>query len=181
MKLENSVKTDVGEVILRERITAYLTKSGYRLSASQPSLIFQRGSMFGSLMSFSPKGWESNVTIDLSMLSEKTSQAAIVFDINTNGQWVTDKERVFWQMELNNLVDAISTGNVNISANTENASSAFSQNLMAFGLIIGLGIIMAIGGLVIWGTRNASLFSGLLGSVLGVLIAQRWLNFKIGD
>ncbi len=180
MKLENSIETDVSEVILRERITAYLTKSGYRLTTSQPPLNFQRGSMFGSLMSFSPKGWKSSVAINLSTLSEKTSQATIVFDINTTGQWVTDKERKFWQVELNNLVNAISTGNVDISTTTENANSALYQNLMAFGLIIGSAAIMTIGGAVIWGTRNASLFAGLLGIVLGVLIAQRWLNFKIG-
>jgi hypothetical protein len=102
-----------------------------------------------------------------------------VLDIITTGQLVTDKERLFWKAELDNLLQAVTLGSIETSATKENAKSALNQNLIAFVLIIGLGIIMAFGGLLIFGTRNASKFTGLLGIGLGILIAQRWLNFKI--
>jgi hypothetical protein len=179
MKLEHSLKTDVNEVILRERITTYLTKSGYRLVSSQPTLSFQRGSMLGSGMSFSPRSWKSEAVLGFSPVGEQTTQVSIMLDINTTGQWVTDKERKFWQVELDNLVQAVSSGNIDTGATTKNAKAALTQNLIALVLIIGLGLVMAIGGLLIFGTYNASLFTALLGIGLGFLIAQRWLNFKI--
>jgi len=180
MKLEQDLKTDISEAVLRERITAYLTKSGYRLVGSQPSLAFERGSTFGSLMSFSPQSWKSSVVFSFSPIAEQNTQAAIVLDINTTGQWVTEKESKFWQAELDSLVQAIFTGDMDMGATTENAKSALTQNLIALGLIFGLGIVMAVGGLLLFGTRIASSIMGLLGISLGVLIAQRWLNFKIG-
>lgn len=179
MKLEHSLKTDVSEAVLRERITTYLTQSGYRLVSSQPTLSFQRGSVFGSLMSYSPKSWKSNAVIDFSLVGEHAAQVSILLDINTTGQWVTDKERKFWKAELDNMVLAASSGNIDTSITTENAKSSLTQNLIAFVLIIGLAILMMICGLFIFGTSSASLFTGLLGLGLGLLIAHRWLNFKI--
>jgi hypothetical protein len=179
MKLEHNLNTDISEVVLRARITTYLTNSGFRLVSSQPDLAFRRGSLFGSVTSFSPRGWESVVVTRFSPTDEKMTQVAIVLQINTSGQWVTDKERKFWQAELDNLNQAISTGDIDVSATTENATSALIQNLTALLLMIGLGVVMAIGGLFVFGTYVASLFTGFLGFGLGFVIVQRWLGFRI--
>ena len=181
MKLEHSLNTDISEVVLRERITTYLTKSGYQLVSSQPGLAFRRGSLFGSVMSFSPRGWESAIMTNFSPSSEKTTQVTLVLQINTSGQWVTEKERKFWQAELDNLLRAISTGNTDMSPARDNAKAALAQNLAALVLVIGLGVVMAIGGLSVYGTYDAAVLSGFLGFVLGVLIAYQWLKVKIGD
>ncbi len=179
MQLEHSLKTGVSEVELRDRISAYLTKSGYRLVDTHPTLSFQRGSMFGSMMSFSPKGWKTVVVISFSPVGEQDMEVSIKYDIDTTYQLVVEKEHKFWDTELAKLVDAVSTGNVNTGTATEVAQSALKQNPMAFILIVGIVLIMAIVGTVIWRTTTAVWLMSFLGLILGAVIAVRLLKVKI--
>jgi hypothetical protein len=181
MKLEHSLNTVLDKDAMRDRITTHLIKSGYRASGSQTSLHFERGSLFGSWLSLSPRNWKSNVEIQLSAIQDGNTQADILFNIDATGQLVTRNEREFWEAELNNLVKAISIEDIDTNAVTETARSALTQNLIAFLLILVLATVMTCVGVVLSGANlNASILSGLFGMVLGFIIAGRWLHFKIG-
>jgi len=180
MKLECSICAKVSENIVRDRVIAYFTKADYTLGTSQSHLAYQRGSGLGSLVSFSPRGWKVNATIQITSSSDQLTQVAVTFDINTTGQWVTESERRFWQSEFDDLEKAIQTGDMDISASTRKAQSSLMQNLLACALIIGSTIVLAIVADLLFNSRTALNVGEAVGLALGFLISQRWLKFRIG-
>lgn len=176
MKLEHMiVVSETGKVVTNRAIT-WLEKGGYKPVSTQPLLVYKRGSLFGSRTSFTPRGWECSVTIEVVPSSDQTTHVSICFDVNTSGQVVTQRERRFWDTELSGLQETINSGNIDTVASTEIAQSALSQNLMIILVIfifaVGLGIFAGIMSEDYW----PALFTVLIVAGVGLLIAGRWLS-----
>ncbi len=108
MKLVNSFVSGASEEVLRERMTDHLTKNGYRLVSSQPALTFQRGSRFGSMTAFTPRGWKATVVVGFTANIERETQVSVMLDVDTTGQLVLEREKKFWQSEFDAMVKAVS-------------------------------------------------------------------------
>jgi hypothetical protein len=177
MNLERTIATPESEDVVRERIASYLERAGYKRVGSQPSLTYERGSVLGSRTSFSPKGWQVKASIKLSRSSDHVTAASVSLDINTTGQSVTKKERLFWSNELDGLETEVQTGKVDVTSRSRAAQSALAQNLMAAAVMIGLPIALAVIARVLFESRFAYYTGVVLGLALGFVIAQKWLKF----
>jgi hypothetical protein len=93
----------------------YLENKGYKQRESIPNLVYERGSGCGSLLSFSTKKWKVAVTIQIHPNTDQLTNVVATFNINTTGQWVTKKERDFWEKELDDLVTSVNGFNAEIT------------------------------------------------------------------
>lgn len=78
------------------------------------------------------------------MPDDNQVKVVAVFAVNTTGQLVTDKERVFWDAEVDGLEVALCSGEVGPVTVTEVARSALSQNIVAAPVIRCLALVLAI-------------------------------------
>ena len=84
MKLERAITVEESRSTLEARTIAYLEQAGYKQVSSQTSIIYRRGSIFGTWLSFSPKSWQVQATTQI-VSSENTSDVSIKFDVDTHG------------------------------------------------------------------------------------------------
>lgn len=107
MQLEQTSVVPIDKRTVLANIATYLENKGYKRrdddSYSLTSLVYERGSTFGSATAFSPRRWKAVVTVQAQPLPEGQTQVNAVFDINTKGQVVIQKERDFWDQELKGL------------------------------------------------------------------------------
>ena len=178
MKLERTITVEESRSTLEARTIAYLEQAGYKQVSSQTSIIYRRGSIFGTWLSFSPKSWQVQATTQI-VSSEKTSDVSIKFDVNSTGQLITEKERNFWNTELDGLEVAIRSGNIDIKTSISQAQSSRSQNRLTSAIIMIVMVVFGMVGRVILGTRLGLLVGAALGAVTGFLIAGRWQKYKI--
>ncbi len=111
MNLERAFTVEADENTVRDRLIAFLEKSDYKRASSQPWQLYQRGSKLGSIIGFSPKDWQVNAKLETLSVSGQT-EVTIALDIDTTGQWVTEKERGFWHTELDNLEKSVLSCNI---------------------------------------------------------------------
>jgi hypothetical protein len=176
MKLERAIAVQESEATLQSRAVAYLEQAGYKQVSLRPSITFCRGSAFGSRTSFSPRGWQVQTTVRI-LPSDQTHNVSIKFDINSTGQLVTEKERSFWESELNELETSIRGGYIDLAGSTGQSQSSLHQNLKAVAVIIGLALVFGITALAVLGTRLGVEIGVALGFVIGYFIAKPWLKF----
>lgn len=180
MKLERAFMTQAGEVETWERITTFLLRAGYKQASLQPPWVYQRGSRWGSLLSFSPRGWKANVTIHLSPASNGATQVGVVLDVDTTGQWVTEKERLFWRSELGDLQASVCESNLDMTASADLARSSFWENIGGWAVTIALVIVLGLVGYALFASWIAGFVGGMLGLAIGILFIKGWLKAKIG-
>jgi len=73
MKLEKTVTINASEKVVLQRITRFMTQEGYRSSSDSNPFRFERGSALGSLISFNPKGWQTQAHVQLSVYAQYTN------------------------------------------------------------------------------------------------------------
>lgn len=181
MKLQRVISVEVDESTVRGRIEVFLERSGYKQMGSQPSLLYQRGSKLGSLASFSPKGWRVNAAIQTMPVSEQTTQVSITLNVDTTGQWVTEKENSFWKGELDALEASVRSGNTDVSVNDSLAQSSLLQNVYACAVIIGSAVVVAVGARLLFPIRLVFWGGWIIGALIGLVVVWRWLKVKRGD
>lgn len=178
MILTRTITTTESESEIRQRITKVFEILGYKQVDSEPLWVFRRGSVIGSFTSFSPKGWQVEARLEISAGSDQVTLVGVVVDINTTSQLVTDKERAYWDNEMTEIEAAILTGKVDMVPAARMAQTSLTQNLIAAVLIIGLMAALAVIGRMLFYSRFAMVAGGVVGLVLGFLIAYKWLNFE---
>ena len=183
MKLERTINAKESEGTVRDHVTSYFEKAGYKRVNSQPLLTYRRGSMFGSLLSFSPKGWQVQATIQTAPCPDQTTNVTIKLDIRTTGQLVTGKERSFWDSEMDGLEKAINSGYLDLVPSANQAHSSLFQNITAYLVIIGLTVVLTVIARLVFENRFVAYQGGLLGLFLGILFTWRWFSqpARVGD
>lgn len=176
MKLERSIQTSESKEIIYARIASYLDKTGYKQIDPQNPQLFMRGSVLGSILSFSPKGWQVKTTFEILVQSEQISSVSVNVDINTKGQVITERERLFWDNEIDGLEAAILTGRVEPVPANNAAKKSLKQNLTASALIIGLPILFFAVTLFLSDSTESACTGATFGVVLGVVVARIWLK-----
>jgi hypothetical protein len=179
MKLELNINSTDKEAIIKKRIITYFNKVGYKLNTSKSVLEFQRGSFLGTWLAFSPRGWDTTATVLFSSDSKKILKSSITYSIDTSGQLVTEKERLFWKRELEDLEKFASTGEVEESASIKHSNSAIIQNLLANLLNFLVIILFVLIGIFVFKTYLATILMLVLGVVVGVILMISGLKIKI--
>jgi hypothetical protein len=178
MKIERTFTADAGEAIALEHAVTFLRQSGYKQVSSGPFLVFQRGSALGSFISPNPKSWKAKATIQvIPDVNQVKSVAVLTFDIT--GQFVTGKERAFWDNEVNDLEAAIHIGKVTPLTGSKIARSALRQNIAAAVSFLSLVLVLAITARCMFDSRLAYYIGGIFGVVLGLVITRIWIRWKI--
>ena len=177
MEFKRTFAVDQDAEVLRERLETFFQHAGYQPDDSQPSLVYKRGSRLGSFVSFSPKGWQVTATVQMGPASADSTDVDVTFAVNTSEQWLTEKERSFWEGELDSLETAVQTGDINVESIAGTDAPALWQNLVAGVLILVLAVGLAVIVRLLTDSRALFFAAGAFGLWLGYKIAQRWLKF----
>ncbi len=177
MKLERSITVSEKIDIIRDRIDAYLNEVGYKQVRVQPDLLYQRGSLLGSLMSFTPKGWQAKANIQVLETSDNAINVVLDIDVNTTGQLVTEKERGFWNLELENFEKAVLSGISSIKEVSGSEKKIIKENLVVAAVFFFLAFFIVIIANLFLEKRLALWVGIFVGLALGFIIAKRWLKF----
>ena len=179
MKFERSLTAPISPDTARDRMTACFLAAGFQPGASSSaSLLYRRGSRWGSIASVNPEDWLATAEIGVQAGPGSSTILAVTLEVNTALQWVTEKQRTFWQSELKSLETALQTEAASRAPVEQARQAALFQTLKA-NLAILLATLLA--GALFYGIfqRPAALIPGLaLGMFLGVTAADRLLKFQ---
>lgn len=107
MRLEQTFVAPKDQQTVLANIATYLENKGYKRREEEiyapSSLVYERGSKFGSMTGFSPKRWRVVANVQAQPNPAGGTQVTAVFDVNTTGQVVVQRERDFWDKELAGL------------------------------------------------------------------------------
>ena len=73
-------------------VRRFLEAAGYRKVSEKP-LVYRRGSLYGTWMSFTPSRWATRAAVDLRMVRPGQTAVIVRLHVNDTGQSVTDAER----------------------------------------------------------------------------------------
>jgi hypothetical protein len=95
MKLKYFVNTPISEIIVRQRVIDFFTRNGYKQQSDSAdgNLLFQRGSMWGTLTSFDPRRWACILNLII-------KQEAALSSINIAAEISTDPTEKRFAAEL---------------------------------------------------------------------------------
>ena len=107
MRLERVIASESNESTVRERVAAYFALSGYSPLASEPHLMsYQRGKFF----TLTAKGCKTNAVIHFFEGADQKTQVTVTIEIDTTGQWVTERERKYWQQQMDDIEHVVLKG-----------------------------------------------------------------------
>jgi len=145
MELSRAFEVSVPEEIALTRMKTYLDQAGYRPS-SPTRVSYQRGPLLGSRLSFSPRGWQAEIHLATEPKATDKTQVSVALNVNTKGQWLTARERGFWDTELDGLEAAAQSGTTDYGQAAKAAKTAARSSLLAIPvLIIDIVLVTALG------------------------------------
>ena len=104
----------------------YFTGFGFKkVSQTNDSITYRKGSMLSNLTTFNPLNWKSTVTIAI-----KNVTVEALFDISTTGQLVTPKEEALWNTFVENykmsLIEKVDMTEANVKHLKETRRNSWS-------------------------------------------------------
>jgi hypothetical protein len=180
-------ETALAQETVQARAGQYLEGVGYR---SVDEAHYRRGSRWGSLTSFTPRGWQAVVTTEVKPGGDGSAVRAF-FDVDTFGQQVIPAEVEFWQAEAACLADAVLTGRANTDLPAAYAGRARRAGFKVVPIMIGVALLAAILAALASGVIKTWLprvFEPILGSasdtvgpliVLVAIIIAAWLGPRL--
>jgi hypothetical protein len=178
MNFEKTFIVSQSELVVSERVKAFLEGAGYHEVSASP-ISYKRGSMIGSLTSFSPRKWQARALIEIEPLAENQTKVVLNLDVNTKGQMVSQKEIAYWQSEVESYEQAVSTGEVHADILNESLGELAKSGKKGLLLFVGVGIGVGIPAALIAGLINPSFSrAGVVVGVTAGLAAARkhWGN-----
>jgi len=179
MDLQTTFTVPASESEVRKRIDAFFTQAGYTSTGSQPPQ-FRRGSLLGSMASFSPRKWQVTVYVVTTPRSPEATDVAASFAVNTTGQWVTAKERAVWDAEVSSFSQSVLTGKISTEPTQRAAAKAKSDTLRAiiafFAVALVVGLLVGLGGMILTGQSSFSYAGIIVGILAGYAVLQRYFG-----
>jgi hypothetical protein len=110
MKYERTFELETTAKEAEKRAEEFLAQAGYeRISTSE--LKYKRGSMLGSLTSFSPRKSRASLLTRIHPLDSDRATVSVTLDVNTTGQIVTQRDIDYWETEIEGFKKTIESGN----------------------------------------------------------------------
>ena len=91
---------------------------------------------------------------------------------------MTEKERGFWNKELDGIEAALFSGQVDVTASAHQAKSSLSENLTVCAVAMGAVIVFIVTAAMIFKTWYAPIVGCAIGLIISYLIGDRWLKFS---
>ena len=109
-------------------VQSFFKAAGYRKVSEKP-LVYRRGSLYGTWMSFTPSRWATRAAVDLRMARPGQTEVIVKLHVNDSGQAVTDAERKYWDLEFAALEEAVVTGEADAASLEASARAVASSGL----------------------------------------------------
>jgi hypothetical protein len=109
-------------------VQGFFKAAGYRKVSEKP-LVYRRGSLFGTWMSFTPSRWAARAAVDLRMARPGQTEVIVKLHVNDSGQAVTDEERKYWDLEFAALERSVTTGEVDARSLEDSGRAVASSGL----------------------------------------------------
>lgn len=177
MQLEKTIFFDQTPAAVRAQIDQFFTARGYRAAGGPGEIQYRRGSKWGSLTSFTPKGWLCVISINLRTEGTEASWMQATYQIDTSGQMVTQKEREFWQAEIRQLEETIRSGRV-ILADEGKSNIALNENVAMAGIILLISAVFAFAASILFKTTDAARYGLIAGLAVSIVVARQLLKVK---
>jgi hypothetical protein len=149
-----------------ERALEYMTAEGYRLAHTDDLPRFERGSWFGSLMPFSPRGWQTAVVLRLTHVGGATD-VEVNTSAKTPGRFMTGAERAFWGAEMEGLEAAMCGVELPWRHPYAMGRPATGQTTVATVLILLVTMALGMLGFLVGAWLFETLWAGITGSIIG--------------
>ena len=107
MRIERNILSAWNEDETRAKATAHLISARYRQTGDGVEMSFSRGSILGSILSFSARGSMVQVYLRPREVENGVELETAIL-VSTAGRVVTKGERGFWEGEADKLADALS-------------------------------------------------------------------------
>ena len=143
MKLEQSFEVTATAHEIESRIATFMERNGYQRNPVSP-MTFTRGSRIGSYLSFSPRKWRTQAVVTQNQMDQARSFLTLTFDINDDGQLVTQHERGYWKAELDDFQRAIQTGETAAEALARQDRALVSTGAKGYLIFLAVGVLVAI-------------------------------------
>ncbi|MBI5528977.1 MAG: hypothetical protein HY897_21830 [Deltaproteobacteria bacterium] len=174
MKLQQLVTFDGGEAKARAKAAQVLESFGFVPDGSEGSL-FRRGSRAGSLLSgFSPDRWMAVAAIEVNPAAAGTL-VGIHVDVNTTGQATTASEREFWETQVREIADSMTSDAVVPRSSARVLKKARKESIITLVLVSGL----MLGCALFAGRRWMSLYAYVAGAAAGSLLGLVYMAAKL--
>ena len=109
-------------------VQGFFKAAGYRKVSEKP-LVYRRGSLYGTWMSFTPSRWATRAAVDLRMARPGQTEVIVRLHVNDTGQSVTDAERQYWDLEFAALEKAVVTGETDVPSLQDAGRAVASSGL----------------------------------------------------
>ena len=143
MKLEQSFEVTASAQEIESRIATFMERNGYQRNPAS-KLTFTRGSRFGSYLSFSPRKWRTQAVVTQNQMDQSHVLLTLTFDINDDGQLVTQHERGYWKAELDDCQRAIQTGETAAETLARQDRALVSTGAKGYLIFLAVGVLVAI-------------------------------------
>ena len=143
MKLEQTFEVTASATEIESRIVTFMQRNGYQRNPDS-KMTFNRGSRFGSYLSFSPRKWRTQAIVTQNQLDQSHALLTLSFDINDDGQLVTQHERGYWKAELDDFQRAIQTGETAAETLARQDRALVSTGAKGYLIFLAVGVLVAI-------------------------------------
>jgi hypothetical protein len=182
MKLEQSFEITATAPEIESRVITFMKRNGYQQNFVS-KMTFMRGSRFGSYLSFSPRKWQTRAIVAQNQIDQSRWYLTLTFEINDDGQLVTQHERGYWKAELDDFQRAIQTGETTAEALARQDRVLVSTGAKGYLIFLAVGMIVAtLTSLLIayinpqYG-RWAMIIGAFFGVTAGLIAAKRHWGF----
>jgi hypothetical protein len=111
LTFETTLHLEEREKVIQQRIERYFEEQRYqaKLNAdNQP--YYERGSVWRNYVAFNPADWHVLVWIKVLPVDQQSHWVQVRLDVDTQGQYVLERERHYWQTEFEVLTGFLETG-----------------------------------------------------------------------
>ena len=176
MNFMRTYTTDEYLELSSERLITYLVKVGFKTNHSDDCLIYKRGSFFGSLFSFSPKSWKTSIKIQLLPNCDHVEKVLLHLHINSFGQIVSQKERIYWQSEFKAIEIALCGESSDDCQATMTKQLPFKQNIKGLIFVVVITVVCGLFCKYFLRFLHSYAIGCCIGFLLGIVIITIYLK-----
>jgi len=178
MKYERSFEIEATTKDAEKRVEEFLAQAGYQRT-SNSELKYKRGSMLGSLTSFSPRKWRASLLTRIHPLDRDRAKISVIVDVNTTGQMVTQREKDYWETEIEGFKKAIESGKISFEGLNEDHQKLTRSGWKGLWIFLGVALVVGVPAGVIASKINPA-YSNVgiaVGIVAGIAAARKHWGF----
>lgn len=111
LDFEATLHLEEREKVIEQRIERYFEQQGYQAKQDHlRGLYYERGSAWGNYVAMNPGHWHVFASATLHPFDNDFVAVEVRMNVDTQGQYVLDRERHYWETEFDVLSAYLETG-----------------------------------------------------------------------